>query len=255
MIHTGQHYDYNMSAAFFVDLGLPKPEAHLGVGSGTHGEQIGRCLMAYEQLLTTRPCPDSVAVVGDVNSTLACTLAATKLGIQVAHLEAGLRSDHQTGTSWGRRGQTPVVPVSGKRFACNMISTVTNRGALRFMVFGKRFTAAVFIRFLERLLKSSPHKVYLIVDRHPVHRSKQVKHWLEEHKEQIRMFFLPSYSPELNPDEYLNNDVKGTVLGRRRSRNLKDLMTNLRSYLHSTQKRPDIVRNYFHAHHVRYAAA
>ncbi|MFH1058598.1 MAG: UDP-N-acetylglucosamine 2-epimerase (non-hydrolyzing) [Pseudomonadota bacterium] len=91
IIHTGQHYDYNMSAAFFADLGLPGPHLHLGVGSGPHGAQTARCLEAYEQVLMTEP-PAWVVVAGDVNSTIACALAAAKLMIPVAHLEAGLRS-------------------------------------------------------------------------------------------------------------------------------------------------------------------
>lgn len=91
IIHTGQHYDYNMSATFFKDLGLPQPAAHLEVGSGSHGQQIGRCLMAYEELLLDAR-PGWVVVVGDVNSTLACALAARRLGVPLAHLEAGLRS-------------------------------------------------------------------------------------------------------------------------------------------------------------------
>ena len=95
LIHTGQHYDANMSDAFFTDLGLPEPHAHLGVGSGSHAEQTGGVMIAYEkECLKNRP--DWVIVVGDVNSTVACTLAAAKLGIPVAHLEAGLRSRDRT---------------------------------------------------------------------------------------------------------------------------------------------------------------
>jgi UDP-N-acetylglucosamine 2-epimerase (non-hydrolysing) len=91
IVHTGQHYDANMSDAFFADLGLPKPHVHLGVGSGGHGEQTGRVMIEYEKVcLATRP--DWIVVVGDVNSTLACALAGAKLLIPVAHLEAGLRS-------------------------------------------------------------------------------------------------------------------------------------------------------------------
>jgi UDP-N-acetylglucosamine 2-epimerase (non-hydrolysing) len=95
IVHTGQHYDINMSDAFFEDLNLPEPHYHLGVGSGTHAEQTGRVMMAYEKLLMNE-APDLVVVVGDVNSTVAATLASSKLGVRVAHLEAGLRSFDRT---------------------------------------------------------------------------------------------------------------------------------------------------------------
>ncbi len=91
LVHTGQHYDFNMSDAFFQDLGLPEPDYHLGVGSGTHAEQTAGVMVAYEKVLM-ETMPDWVVVVGDVNSTIACTLAAKKLCLRVAHLEAGLRS-------------------------------------------------------------------------------------------------------------------------------------------------------------------
>ncbi|HYM03682.1 MAG TPA: UDP-N-acetylglucosamine 2-epimerase (non-hydrolyzing) [Stellaceae bacterium] len=91
LVHTGQHYDASMSDAFFRDLGLPNPDHHLGVGSGSHAEQTGGVMIAYERLCGTAK-PDWIVVVGDVNSTMACTLVGAKLGIKVAHLEAGLRS-------------------------------------------------------------------------------------------------------------------------------------------------------------------
>ena len=91
LIHTGQHYDANMSDAFFADLGLPEPDHHLGIGSGSHAEQTGGVMIAYEKL-AMRDRPDWLVVVGDVNSTAACALAAAKLGIRIVHLEAGLRS-------------------------------------------------------------------------------------------------------------------------------------------------------------------
>lgn len=91
IVHTGQHYDLNMSDVFFQELSLPSPQIHLNIGSGTHAEQTGGVMIAYEKVLLNHR-PDLVIVVGDVNSTVACTLAAAKLGIQTAHLEAGLRS-------------------------------------------------------------------------------------------------------------------------------------------------------------------
>ena len=169
--------------------------------------------------------------------------------------EMGLRSDHQTGRSYGRRGRTPVIPGTGRRFGCNMISTVTNRGRLGFMVFKERFTGPVCIRFLRRLVRHSGCKMFLIWDGHPVHRSAAVRRWLHTNRRRIRMFFLPGYSPELNPDEYLNNDVKSNAVGRQRPADQSEMIAQVRSYLRQTQGRPEIVRNYFNHEDVAYAAA
>jgi len=168
--------------------------------------------------------------------------------------EMGIRSDHQSGLTWGIKGKTPVVPMTGQRFSCNMISSITNRGTLRFMVFDKRFTTDLFISFLRRLIASVDQKVYLIVDNHSVHRAKKVKKWLEKHKEQIAIFYLPSYSPELNPDELLNNDVKNNASKSYRPRTKAELVQNMRFYLRVTQKRPDVVKKFFKAPKVAYAA-
>jgi transposase len=168
--------------------------------------------------------------------------------------EMGLRSDNTTGRSFSRRGQTPVIPGTGKRFGCNMISAITNRGRLNFMVFKKRFRVNVFMDFLRRLLRQARRKVFLIVDGHPVHRAIKLKNWLKKNESRIRLFYLPGYSPELNPDEMLNQDVKSNAVGRRRAYHQDELISNLRSYLRSRQKKPYIVRNYFNEEHVRYAA-
>jgi transposase len=168
--------------------------------------------------------------------------------------QMGLRSDHQTGTSYGRRGQTPVIAGTGQRFRCNMMSTITNRGHLAFMVFKERFTANVFLRFGRRLLRQTGRRVLLILDRHPVHRSRMVQRWLAKNAARISVFFLPGYSPDLNPDEFLNQDVKSNALGRQRPATQADLIIGVRSYLRSTQRRPELVKRYFHAESVRYAA-
>jgi transposase len=168
--------------------------------------------------------------------------------------EMGARSDHQAGRSFGRRGQTPVILGTGQRFGCNMISAITNRGRLSFMVFKKRFRGDVFLDFLKRLIRQINRRVFLIVDGHPVHRSKEVHAWLKKHVNRIRLFFLPGYSPELNPDEVLNHDVKSNAVGRLRAHNQDELMANVRGYLRKRQRQPHIVRNYFEEQHVRYAA-
>ena len=169
--------------------------------------------------------------------------------------EMGLRSDHAAGRSFAPRGRTPVIPRSGNRFGCNMISAITNRGKLYFSVFRGHFTARVFIDFLKRLVRQVGRLLYLIVDGHPVHRSAAVRHWLARNPQRIRLFQLPPYSPELNPDEYLNQDVKSNAVGRQRPRDVHDMIDTVRSYLRGTQRQPQLVARYFHAQSVRYAAA
>ena len=167
--------------------------------------------------------------------------------------EMGLRSDHATGRTYGRCGQTPIIPGTGQRFGCNMISAINNRGHLNFMVFKSRFDNHVFLGFIKRMVRQIKRKVFLIVDGHPVHHSTNVKKWIDAHIDQIRLFFLPGYSPELNPDEMLNHDVKSNALGRRRAKNQPELIANTRGYLRSRQRQPRIVKNYFQEEHVCYA--
>lgn len=168
------------------------------------------------------------------------------------HASLSRESSHPC--SWGRRGQTPVSPGTGQRFRCNMISAITNRGELAFLVFKGRFTAAVWVTFLRRVIRHARRKVFMIVDAHPVHKAADVDAWVAQHRRQIRLFFLPGYSPELNPDEYLNHDVKPNAVGRTRPRHLGELMTNVRRFMWGTQRQPAKVRRYFRHPHVRYAA-
>ena len=130
--------------------------------------------------------------------------------------EMGFRSDYHAGRTYGRRGQTPVVPATGQRFRANVISSLTNRGRLAFMVFRESFTTAVFLRFLRRLIRLVHRTVFLVVDSHPVHRARRVTRWVTGHAGEIRLIFLPGYSPDLNPDEFLNHDVKANAVGRQR---------------------------------------
>jgi transposase len=168
--------------------------------------------------------------------------------------EAGVRSDGTAGRGYAPRGHTPVQPLPGQRFGINYIATVTSLGVLRFMVFGGRFTAAVLLVFLARLLAGRPGKVYVILDGHPSHRAKKVAAWVAARADRIRLVFLPPYSPELNPAEYLNNDVKANAQRDGRARDKGQLADKVRGYLRATQQVTGVVQGYFQAKHVSYAA-
>ena len=168
--------------------------------------------------------------------------------------EMGLRSDHVSGTCFAPMGQTPVVRATGQRFGCNMISAITNRGALAFMVFEGKFQNSVFIEFMKRMLKQVKGKIFLIVDGHPVHRSAAAKKFVAENANRLRLIRLPGYCPELNPDELLNQDVKTNALGKSRPTNKAEMVASLRSHLHRRQKQPHVIQNLFQEKHVRYAA-
>jgi len=167
--------------------------------------------------------------------------------------EMGLRSQDQRGRSYGRRGHTPVIPGTSQRFGCNMISTITNRGQMTFMVFEESFRNPVLLRFLRRLIRQTQRKVFVILDRHPVHQAKAIERWVQNHASRIRMFPLPTASPELNPGEYLNQDVKDNAVGRQRPHDKKEMLLNLRSYMRSTQRQPEIVKSYFRHRSAKYA--
>jgi len=173
--------------------------------------------------------------------------------------EMGLRSDDPIGRSYAPRGRTPVVDATGKRFGCNMISAISNRGQLWFMVFKQRLDGGVFVSFLGRLLRAvEKRKLFLIVDSHPAHKASRVTRWLAEKPtergERLELLFLPGYSPELNPDECLNQDTK-QAMRKTRPRDQREMMSNVRSHLHRRKKQPQVVKRFFDEDHVRYAAA
>jgi len=168
--------------------------------------------------------------------------------------ETGVRSDCQHGRCYAPKGQTPVIRLTARRFSVNMISTVTNQGKVRWMIYRDTLTSQVFIRFLERLIKDAGRKVLLIVDNLKVHHSRPVKEWLLKHKDQIELFYLPAYSPERNPDEYLNGDLKAALGNTRPPRDRQQLETNLKSHMHRLSKSPNHVGSYFQNQFVRYAA-
>jgi transposase len=166
--------------------------------------------------------------------------------------EAGIRSDHHAGTTWAPAGQTPVVEVTGARFSVNMVSAVTAKGALRFAVFEGTTTAASFIAFCKRLLHDAPGPVYLIVDGHPSHRAKAVQQYVASTEGRLRLFRLPGYSPELNPDEWVWKNVKNDRIAKIGVTSKDDLKATAIGALRRLQKLPATVRAFFADPTLRY---
>jgi transposase len=168
--------------------------------------------------------------------------------------ETGLRSDDVRGRSYAPQGQTPVVRVNNKRHGLSVISSVTNKGQMRWKIFDGALNADILIDFLRRLVRDAGRKVYLILDNLRVHHSKPVKAWLAEHKHQIEVFYLPSYSPELNPDEMANADLKQAVTKLAPARTKLQLVKATAKHLRSVQRQPERIKRYFEHEPVRYAA-
>jgi len=169
--------------------------------------------------------------------------------------EAGVRSDYHSGTTWGKRGTTPVVSSTGARFGVNLISAISAQGELRFMLTKGRVTAGVFIEFLRRLLVNASKPIFVIADRHPTHVAKSVARFVASQAGKLALFFLPPYSPELNPDELVWNDLKAQCTGRKVVTSLTQLRQMIISHMRQLQKLPSLVRSFFHAPTTRYARA
>jgi transposase len=167
--------------------------------------------------------------------------------------ESGIRSDYHSGTTWAPRGKTPVVERTGKRISCNMLSAVSARGELRFMVKQGGVGAAAFIEFLKRLVHGMDGPIFLIVDGHPSHRAKMTKRFVESLNGKLRLFFLPGYSPDLNPDELVWRQVKHHDIGRQLLEDAAELIPKVHHSLRSLQRRPDIVRSFFKTPTTSYA--
>jgi transposase len=169
--------------------------------------------------------------------------------------EAGVRSDDHAGTTWAPVGRTPVVATTGDRFGVNLISAVTAKGALRFAAYEGSLNGAVFIDFCRRLLHDTPGPVFLVLDGHPVHRSNAVKAFVASTEGRLRLFFLPGYAPELNPDEWVWKNIKHDRIGRSGIDSLADLKHKALAALHRMQKLPRLVQSFFRDPNLRYITA
>ena len=179
---------------------------------------------------------------------------AKKLGATIYFEdEAGIRSDFHAGTTWAEKGQTPVVKVTGARFSTNMITAISTRGHLRFMVNQGTVTADVLCDFLKRLMHNTQQPIFLIWDGHPTHKSKKVRECIESFEGKLEVYFLPSYSPELNPTEQVWRSVKNHGVGRKSVFGPDQLKFAVISSLRRLQKIPKIVLSFFKHPECNYA--
>ena len=168
--------------------------------------------------------------------------------------ESGIRSDHHAGTTWAPVGKTPVVKATGARYGLNMLSAVSAQGHFRFMTVEGRVNAQVFRDFLQRLITGMQRKIFLVVDGHPAHKARLVSRFVAENADRLELFFLPPYSPELNPDELVWAHVK-TRVAKATTQTKDELKTMVERTLRRLQKLPDIVAGFFRAPTCQYAAS
>jgi transposase len=170
--------------------------------------------------------------------------------------EAGVRTDFHAGTTWAPVGQTPLVRTNGTRESINLISALSAQGALRFSTYAGKFESAIFINFCKRLMHDTKGSLFLIVDGHPVHRSRAVKDFVASTRGRLRLFQFPAYSPELNPDEWVWKNVKADRIGRAGIDRAKgDLRNKAVAAMHRLQKLPYLIRGFFVDPNLRYIAA
>lgn len=168
--------------------------------------------------------------------------------------ETGLRNHCQHERGYAPKGKTPTVKINANSESINMLSAITNQGKVRFRIFEGSMNADVLIDFMMRLVNSAKKKVFLVLDNLKVHHCKPVKDWLEEHETMIEVFYLPAYSPELNPDEYLNCDLKKGVHSGVPARNKNQLKKKTRAHMKTLQNKPSRIKKYFENENIRYAA-
>jgi transposase len=168
---------------------------------------------------------------------------------------AHMRSDHHAGRTWGKKGATPIVEATGARHGISLISAITSRGKMRFMIKEKGgVNASVFIEFLKRLLVGATRTIFLIVDRGPAHRAKKTKAFVETLNGKLKLFFLPPYSPDRNPDELVWKHLKADTVGRMVTTSKADFKDKVVSSMRSLQKRPEKISAFFQKPSLKYAA-
>jgi len=168
--------------------------------------------------------------------------------------ETGCTTAVANARSYAPKGETPVLKfTTKKKLKINMISSISNQGQVFFDIHEGKINSAEFIDFMEKLVRCTDKKFFFIVDNLPQHHSKVVKQWVQENRESIEIFYLPSYSPELNPDEYLNCDLKRGLNSKRMPRNTDQLKTNTQAHMNQLAKNAEKVKAFFRHPKVKYA--
>jgi len=180
---------------------------------------------------------------------------AEKMGADIAFEdESGVGLQTHSGKTWGEKGKTPVVPATGKRGGYNMLSIVTPTGTLRFTIVEGKINSDVWIKFLKRVLSTRTRPLILLVDNASFHNSKKVRDFVRSNRKMIRIFFLPSYSPEMNPDEQVWNEVKSKKIGRKYIKTKVELKKKLYSVLRALQRNAEKIKSFFRLPFTKYAS-
>jgi transposase len=168
---------------------------------------------------------------------------------------AHMRSDHHAGRTWGKKGKTPVVEATGARHGMSLISAITARGQMRFMIKEKGgVNAAVFIEFLKRMITGAKRPIFLIVDRGPAHIAKKTRAFVESLKGKLRLFYLPPYSPDRNPDELVWKHLKADTVGRMAITDKADFKAKVRTSMRQLQNDAEKIRSFYQKPSLKYAA-
>ena len=168
--------------------------------------------------------------------------------------EVGVAADQQPARGYAPKGERATMDVPDRHIRANQISTITNEGKVHFMTYTTTMTAALFLVFFGRLLWHTTGKVFLIVDRLRAHKTPEVAEWLAAHQDRIEVFYLPTYAPELNPDEYLNNDLKGGVNAAGLPHDKGEVRSRIQDFMRQLLHLPEHVMSYFQHPSVQYAA-
>lgn len=178
---------------------------------------------------------------------------AKRVGAKIFFLdEAGVRSDQVLGRTWGLRGKTPEVATSGRRQSVSAISAVNTRGAFWYEIYTERLNASRFLELLKHFMRGRKGPVLLVLDGHPAHIAKAVAQYVQSLKGRLELHFLPGYAPELNPDEFVWNHLKGQGVSKKPLRRDESLRSRVQTDLAAIKSRPALVRSFFHAPSVAY---